>query len=333
MADTRLAFAGAGVIAAVHGEAVTRTDGVAISHVASRDPARAAEAARRTGATACSYEELPADADAVVVCTPPSAHAEQALAALAAGAAVLVEQPLCTTLADADRLVAAPGHLAYAENLLHATVVQQARAQVAQLEGVELVEVRALQARPGWGGQPTEAEGGGALLAVGPHAVAVGLLLAAPARPVAVSASLRGSSAHPLDEHAEVAVRLDSGARLRIVASWEQAGAATWDAQVAAPDGVVRLELLPEPLLERNGVEVRVPRTGEQLVDLGYLGQLQAFLGDLRAGREPQVGAAFGRSVLDLICAAYASAGDGGGWVELPFAGPRNVTPLQLWRR
>ena len=41
--------------------------------------------------------------------------------------------------------------------------------------------------------------------------------------------------------------------------------------------------------------------------------------------------AAFGRDVLELICAAYASAGRGGAWVALPFDGPRDRTPLELW--
>jgi hypothetical protein len=69
------------------------------------------------------------------------------------------------------------------------------------------------------------------------------------------------------------------------------------------------------------------------LVDLGYHDQLRSFVDDLRQGRQPEVGAAFGRAVLDLTCAAYASAGAGGEWIDLPFAGPRNLTPLQLWRR
>ena len=63
------------------------------------------------------------------MCTPPAQHAEHALAAVAAGAGVLVEKPLCTTLADADRLVAAAAGgatLAYAENLVHAPAVQLA---------------------------------------------------------------------------------------------------------------------------------------------------------------------------------------------------------------
>jgi predicted dehydrogenase len=45
--------------------------------------------------------------DALIVCSPNATHAEIALAALDAGLHVLVEKPLCITVADADRLVAA----------------------------------------------------------------------------------------------------------------------------------------------------------------------------------------------------------------------------------
>lgn len=334
-----LAFAGAGWVAAVHGYAVEHLPDVQITRVASRDPRRAAEAARRIGAEACTYDELPAGADGVVICTPPAQHAGQALAALAAGAGVLVEKPLCTTLEEADQLVAAAEHgcLAYAENLVHAPAGRLAMAHVAQLDDVDLIEVRALQGRPTWGDFLTEGWGGGVLFDLGAHPLAIGLLLAAPARPVELRAVLEGAEDHPLDDHAEVTIQLDTGGQLRVVTSYRHGSSPAWDAQVSSPDGVVRLELMPHLLLERNGVEVRLPERPDgvpaPLVDLGYLGQVAAFARDLAAGRSPEVGAAFGRSVLDITCAAYASAADGGAWVSLPFAGPRNLTPHALWRR
>ena len=335
-----LAFAGAGWIAAVHGYAVDHVPGLRITKVASRDPARAATAAARLGAEPCTYDELPAGADGVVVCTPPAQHASQVLTAVERGAGVLVEKPLCTTLADADRLVAAQeagARIAYAENLVHAPIVRLALDHAAQLHGIDLVEVRALQSRPTWGDFLTEGWGGGVLFDLGVHPLAIALLLAAPAVPVEVLASLEGADDHPVDEHAEVQIHFDTGLLARVTASWRGgAESPTWDAQVSAPDGVVRMELLPALLLERNGTEVRLPGIPEgvprQLEELGYLPQLESFALDLQHGRSPELGAAFGRRILDLTCAAYASAGQGGEWEALPFAGPRDRTPLQLWR-
>lgn len=334
-----LAFAGVGWIAAVHGYAIDHVPGLTVTAVASRDPSRAAKSAEHLGARACTYGELPAGADGVVVCTPPALHAEHTLRAVRAGAGALVEKPLCTTLADADALVAAAdagGRIAYAENLVHAPIMRLALEHAAQLGTIDVLEVRAIQTRPTWGDFLTEEWGGGVLFDLGVHPLAVALLLAAPARPVEVRATLEGASDHPVDEHAEVHVAFDSGLIARIVASWRGGDAPTWDAQASSPEGVVRLELLPEPVLERNGVEVRLPGVPEgvapQLEQLGYLPQMESFAVDLAQGRAPQIGAAFGRSVLDVVCGAYASAGAGAAWVELPFTGPRDRTPLQLWR-
>jgi predicted dehydrogenase len=67
--------------------------------------------ARRFGVevAAASHQELleRARPDAVIVCSPNATHAEVALDALEAGAHVLIEKPLCLTLSDADRIVAA----------------------------------------------------------------------------------------------------------------------------------------------------------------------------------------------------------------------------------
>jgi predicted dehydrogenase len=45
--------------------------------------------------------------DAIVVCSPAGTHAEIVIAALDAGLHVLVEKPMCITLADADAIIAA----------------------------------------------------------------------------------------------------------------------------------------------------------------------------------------------------------------------------------
>ncbi|NMR20962.1 Gfo/Idh/MocA family protein [Cellulomonas fimi] len=71
--------------------------------------------------------------DVVVVCAEPTRHARLALAALGAGAHVLVDKPLATTLADADALVAAAeraGRVCAVVNRTHAPALRRARAWV-----------------------------------------------------------------------------------------------------------------------------------------------------------------------------------------------------------
>lgn len=107
--EIRTGFVGAGYIASWHAEALASA-GARL--VAVCDPAlSAAEGlAGRYGATA--YGDLgqmlaEAKLDAVHILTPPALHAEHALAALAAGAHVLVEKPFALTSEDAAAMVAA----------------------------------------------------------------------------------------------------------------------------------------------------------------------------------------------------------------------------------
>jgi hypothetical protein len=96
---------------------------------------------------------------------------------------------------------------------------------------------------------------------------------------------------------------------------------------------VLRAELFPQPVLERDGAPISRPTGGPRpLVDYGYVGQLDAFWADVEHGRSPFMDAAFGRSVLDVVCAAYTSAHNTGALEPVPFGGRRDRTPLELWR-
>ena len=338
---TGVALCGAGWISEAHA-AAARIAGFEIVAVASRTPARATEQAARYGARAVAYDELPAGADVVVVATPPVAHAADALRLLETGAAVLLEKPLCRTLGEADAIVAAAAahgeRLLYAENLVHAPAVIEMIGRARRLGDLTHLEARTIQALPTWGGFTTDEWGGGALFDLGVHPLALTMLLASAAgagRPTSVSAQLRGGDGHGTDEHAEVAVHFRTGLRARVVASWQGGPDTVWDVQAASPTGVLRLELLPQVLLEHDGATVVLPTPTAAIPaveQFGYLGQLRALVGDVAARRRPVMSAAFGREVLDVVCAAYASAGMGGEQVALPFAGRRDATPLELWR-
>lgn len=95
---------GCGAVACHHVPALRAARGARLAAAFDLDTAAAAA----TGApVAGSLAELIDLVDLVAVCTPPDRHADVAVAALAAGRGVLVEKPLATTLADADRIVAA----------------------------------------------------------------------------------------------------------------------------------------------------------------------------------------------------------------------------------
>ncbi len=336
-----VALCGAGWISMAHAAACQHL-GLQLTAVASRTPERAAKLAGTFGAAAVSYDALPDGAQVVVVATPPQCHADDAVRMLDAGAAVLLEKPLCRTLAEADRIVEAAarnqGRLLYAENLAYAPVIQRMISLVPEIGALTHLEVRSLQGLPTWGDFTSDEWGGGALFDLGVHPVAVALLLANAAGlglPVAVSAALRGGQGHQSDEHAEVALRYRSGLVAKVVSSWQSPDHQLWDAQIAGQSGVLRADIIPTQSLEHNGNPVPLPTSTAPipaLEQLGYAAQLQALVDDVAAGREPIMSAAFGRQVLQVVLAAYASAGRRGDEVELPFTGPPDLTPLQLWR-
>lgn len=315
--------------------------GIPLVAVASRTSERANSFADRFGARAVTYDELPAGAELVAVATPPQRHADDAIRLLDAGAAVLLEKPLCRTVAEADRIVAAAarndGRLLYAENLAYSPIVQRMVSLVGGIGPLGHLQVRSLQGLPTWGDFTTAEWGGGALFDLGVHPLAVALLLANAAgegRPIAVSATLLGGKGHESDEHADVTLHYRSGLAANVVASWQAGPESVWDAQAAGPSGVVRADILPTQILESNGeaIELPVARGPIPALDqLGYTAQLRALADDAAAGREPLMSAAFGREVLLVVLAAYLSAGRNEP-VELPFSGPADLTPLQLWR-
>jgi myo-inositol 2-dehydrogenase / D-chiro-inositol 1-dehydrogenase len=340
--DTAIALAGTGHMATMHALVAEQTPGVRVTRVATRTPEAPSGRAGRLGGRLCGYDELPAGADVVVVTTPPARHASDALASLARGAAVILEKPLATTLAQADALVEAAGpRLGYAENLAFAPVVTRAVALAHQLGPLHHVDARLLRDRPAWGGFLTEAWGGGVLFDLGAHPLALVLLLADAGptgadRVVGVQAHLEGEDEVAVDTYAEVRLTFASGLRGTVEASW-RARDAVLDFQAAADGGVVRGEMLPGLVIEHNGQPQALPpaRPGlsnPQIEQFGYLGQLTGFVDDFAAGRQPEMDAAFGRLVLEVICAAYASAGAAETVVPLPFSGARDRTPLELWR-
>lgn len=340
---TDWALAGAGWISAVHGLAVRALPGGRVVAVASRTEAAATERAAQTGGRVVSYAELPAGADIVVVATPPAHHAVDALRAMAAGAAVVVEKPLCTTLEDADRLtrvVEAGGMLTYAENLLFSDATATALSEVAGLGPLRHLTARALQSRPTWGEFTRRHWGGGVLFDLGVHPLALVLRAAGGAVPVGVRADFETSPDIEVEDRARVALRFDTDLTAEIEASWRER-TPVWDLQAASDDGVVRFELLPQTSLERNGEPMALPPAPEpddddgippQLDELGYLGQLRDAEAAWRAGRSSSISDVhLGRQLLEVVCAAAVSARTDEE-VTLPFEGPRDRTPAELWR-
>jgi predicted dehydrogenase len=108
MSGTRLAVVGVGHLGQHHARILAGMPGVELVGVADIKADRAAEIAARYSTAAFGDSlALVGRVDGVCIATPTGSHVDVALPFAAAGAAVLVEKPVASTLADADRLIAA----------------------------------------------------------------------------------------------------------------------------------------------------------------------------------------------------------------------------------
>jgi predicted dehydrogenase len=123
-ARLRAVVVGAGPVGAVHARALAGHRGVELVAVCGRTGPRAAALAARLGvASSLDLDKLLADErpDLVCVCTGNDQHTTPTLAALAAGACVLVEKPMAFRLEEARAMVEAAraGGLALGVNFNH----------------------------------------------------------------------------------------------------------------------------------------------------------------------------------------------------------------------
>ncbi|TWD75338.1 putative dehydrogenase [Kribbella amoyensis] len=116
MEQVRFGLVGTGAMAALTGKVLAQTPYATVTAVSSRTRASAdglaAEQQALQGSKVTAYDDYEAliasgECDAVAVMTPDHLHADPTVAAAAAGLHVLIEKPLATSLADADRMVAA----------------------------------------------------------------------------------------------------------------------------------------------------------------------------------------------------------------------------------
>ena len=203
-----------------------------ITAIATSDPGRAAQAAAaHPDAAIMSTDALlqrAGDLDLVVLASPPHVHREQAVAALEAGAAVVIDKPFVPTVADAEAIIAA------AEAAQRPLTVFQNRRWDGDFRTVRtLVESGALGTvhrfestferfgapRQGtWQGQISPEQGGGILFDLGSHLIDQALTLFGPA--TLEAAELRAvRDGLGSEDDAFVSLRHDSGVRSHLTMS------------------------------------------------------------------------------------------------------------------
>jgi len=295
-------------------------------------PGKAAQKAAAFGLDALAYDDpfamlAEADIDLVSIATPPSTHAALAIAALDAGAHVLVEKPMAPSLDECDAMIAAQKR---SGKLLSVVAQNRFRDDLVALKAVvdsgllgSISHVRVDSAW--WRGLPYydlwwrgtwEKEGGGSTLN---HAIHhIDLLLWLLGRPSEITAMLANAQHDNAEvEDLSVAVfrygrglaQLTSsvvhhGEEQEIVVQGE-------NARVSQPWKVVAERARPDGFPEREGDAELVARIEdlveglEPLPHLGHAGQIGDLIDAIRTGRAPIADAQDGRNAVELVTAIY----------------------------
>jgi predicted dehydrogenase len=291
--------------------------------------------------------------DLVVLGVPNDLHCPIVLEAAAAGKHLVVEKPLCLNLAEADAMLAACRKagvkLMYAEELCFAPKYVRLK---------ELLDSGAL-GRPVLLKQSEKHDGphadhfwdvarsgGGVTMDMGCHAVEFFRWMLGRPKVASVyaqmSTSVHGEKTQG-DDNALLILEFENGVTALAEESWTKLGGMDDRAEVHGSQGVAYANLLQGNSIltySAQGYDYAVEKAGstqgwsftiyEELWNYGFPQEFAHFVDCVQNDRQPAVTGEDGRAVLEVLLAAYASAGSGRK-VSLPFASDA-ARPIDLWR-
>jgi predicted dehydrogenase len=355
----RVMLIGAGFAADIHAESYHRfVPGADVVAVCSRDEDRAKVFAHKHGIprwfTNLDEAITQSGCDIVDICIPNHLHAAAAIAAANAGKHVIIEKPLCLTLEEADRMIAACQaqnvKLMYAEELCFAPKYERARNLVQQGAIGEVYHLRQCEKHSGphssWFYDVNQS-GGGALMDMGCHGFAwLRWMLGGRRKALSVYAQMQTGLLHRsrtvAEENSVAIVEFEGGAIGVVENSWAKPGGMDDRIEAAGTEGVITADLFmgnSALTYSAKGYDYSMEKAGstqgwtfttiEEAFNQGYPQELEHFVACVRDDKTPAVTGEDGRAVLEMLYAAYYSARIGRK-VSLPFH--RKVAkPIDLW--
>jgi len=343
-----IGIVGPGKVAKLHAEAIRAINGASLSGICSRSLERARDFANGYGAG--GYDDVARmvereHLDMVIICTPHPNHLVPTLDALQAGAHVLVEKPLASTLQDCDAMIneahKAGRHLSvisqrrwYPPVIRVKDAIQQGKLGKPVLATVNMLgwrDEQYYQSDP-WRGS-WDMEGGGVMVNQAPHQLD---LLCWLMGPIAEVYGQWANLNHPYIEVEDTAlaiVKFKSGALGNIILSNSQKPGIYGKVHVHGENGasvgaqteggsmfIAGMAPITEPavndlwtipgeeqlLQEFNDVDHRL---FDQVDPMVYFiqKQIEAYLEDLDRNRTPGVTGEEGRQTVELFTAIYRS--------------------------
>jgi myo-inositol 2-dehydrogenase/D-chiro-inositol 1-dehydrogenase len=356
---TRVALLGAGFIADIHLESYARfVPEAEVTAIFSRSAERAERVATHWGIPRwyTDIEQLIAEADCEVVdiCLPNVLHHRATLAAARAGKHVIIEKPLCMTLDEADEMIAVCREqgrlLMYAEELCFAPKYERVRRLVGEGAVGDVYMLKQLEKHSGphsdWFWDVNQS-GGGVLMDMGCHAFAWFRWMLG-GSPVVKSVwatmdTVRHRDRTAGEDNAVCVVEFEGGVIGLAEDGWAKPGGMDDRIEVYGTRGVSFADLFrgnSAVTYSEEGYGYAAEKAGstqgwtytmfEEVFNQGYPHELKHFVDCVRKGGPPLVTGEDGRAVLEMICAAYASARSGAK-VALPFH-PTVTKPIDLWK-
>ena len=326
--------------------------------VASPTPGNAEAFARRHGLTRAytDYREMLKDPaiEMVSISAPNNLHCRMTVEAAKAGKHVVCEKPLCVTLEEADEMIEACRRagvlLLYAEELLFAPKYVKAKqmADEGAFGRIHLVKQGEKHFGPhsDWFWDVTKS-GGGALMDLGCHGIAFCHWFLGGRKNKSVYAQLstqvHGDRTRGEDE-AIVIMEFEGGAIGMVENSWAKPGGMDDSIEVFGSEGQTYADMLMGNALTTYSevgfgyaVEKATTTRGwtfpvfEEHYNYGFPQEMRHFARCVRGKEEPISTGELGRTVQEVLLAAYASAG-AGRMIELPYRPKGIALPIDLWK-
>jgi predicted dehydrogenase len=303
--------------------------------------------------------EMP-EIDMVVLGLPNDLHCQAVLDAASAGKHVVLEKPMAMNLAECDRMIDACRRagvkLMYAEELCFAPKYVRLKQLLdsGALGTPFLVKQSEKHDGPhsAWFWD-VRRSGGGVTLDLGCHAAAFFRWLLSgpesdkPPRATSVTAQL-GTYVHAEktegDDDALIIVEFEGGCRGLAEESWAKPGGMDDRAEVFGSEGMAYADLLRGNAIHtysRRGYDYAVEKAGstqgwsftiyEEAWNYGFPQEMEHFVACVRDDRPPRITGEDGRAALEIVMAAYASAGQGR-TISLPLKKDA-ARPIDLWKK
>jgi UDP-N-acetyl-2-amino-2-deoxyglucuronate dehydrogenase len=325
-------IAGAGMIGAVHAEALYEIEGARLVAVAAAHEAtgRKLTEVHEAGWHA-EFGELLArtDVDVVILCTPSGLHSDQAVAAARAGKHVITEKPMAITLEGADRMIRACREAGVTLSVIfqyrfNRDALRLKRAVDAGLFGRPVlgnafVHWHRTQAyyeeSGGWRGT-WALDGGGALMNQSIHAIDLLQWILGPAESVCGYAD---TLAHDIEaeDTAGATLRFASGALGIIQGTTSAHRDSPLRIEIKGTEGSATLEgsrlTVWEPgredeLLSPRDLEFLPESHVDEPLGAAHRRQLKEIFAALREGREPPIPGEEARKAVEIVLGIYRSA-------------------------